>query len=1251
MNKDAFLSLLPALGFTKQGPLWTKTFGAARLTVDTKNEKFVYPDGLTVHEQQTCNFKQPENFVVFECVHRLLEKGYAAAHLELEPKWKLGHDTKSGRADILIKDNDGRSLLIIECKTAGKEFSGAWKQTQHDGGQLFSYLTQVSETQFLCLYCSEPNDDGTGFRYASHVIAHRDNEKYLAENPTFKSFRDATNTPARFAVWRDTYKLDSRTGGIFEPTIQPYHIGKDKYSLADLHPISASEQQKKYHEFATILRQHNVSGRENAFDKLINLFLCKLVDESQHPDDLKFYWKGIAFDTHFQLLDRLQQLYQAGMEKFLGEKITYIAESDVSAALRFVRHNPDATQRAVWNLFIQQKFFTNNDFSFIDVHNENLFYQNADVLLKILQMWQDIRLASPDAHNQFLGDMFEFFLDQGVKQTEGQFFTPGPICRFLLMCLPLEAMVKKDAVPPKAIDYACGAGHFLTELAKQLKTLVEKHHPKLEGRMDDYHAAILGVEKEYRLSKIAKVSAFMYGQPRIKICYGDALVSEHEAYPEIVDGTFNLLVANPPFSVKGFLETLPARERERYTLTATIKDLDSSNSIETFFLERARQLLQPGGIAAIILPSSILSNGGGTYVATRALLLRSFDIVAIAEFGSGTFGRTGTNTVALFLRRKAIGPETAAHFEERVAEWFKGTDNDKRRQVAYKDVPLLDHYAAHIGIPSPDYKTLLCGAPNAALLAHETFAAYRRTFDSSTETKGLATKGWFKRLTDAEKQAELAKRFLAYVQTVERDKLLHFVLADQQPGPVLIMRCPTDTKEQKRFLGYEWSGAKGDEGIKLFKDAAGRHLTPLYDEADRDNPAKINHAIAQNFLGKLSAVPAELENHLSLVPLAELLDFSRPDFEKQIALAAKKIVTVASKWPLEAMGTVVEVLIGGTPARENRAFYEGRNPWVSIAEMRGQVITDTKEKITDAAVAKSNVKLIPRGTTLLSFKLSIGKTAIAGCDLYTNEAIAGLIPRDRSKLIDEFLFHLFHAKHIDLTGSGYKAFGKSLNSAFLRDDVKIPIPPLDIQRAIVAECEAVDAEAAKVQAEIEQAQQEIVGKVQAQLKGKHPERIVDSLLLPVNGHTTKIPENEIHEAGAVAVVTQEQEKLISGYTDHAEAINDLPLVVFGDHTCIFKYVDFSFVRGADGTQLLKFDATLMNPRFFAQIAPHLEITNSGKYERHFKYVKVLRVPVPSLKEQERFVKEVEVLETKIATARATLRATASSKEAILKKHL
>lgn len=272
-----------------------------------------------------------------------------------------------------------------------------------DGNQLFSYAQQISETQFLCLYASDFEAGTVSFQ--SHLIAHRDNPKYLEDNPAFKSFQSVTDVKERFAVWRDTYKLDFRTQGLFEPTIQPYHVGKEKYTLADLHGIAAADQQKKYHEFATILRQHNVSGRENAFDKLVNLFLCKLVDETENPQELKFYWKGVAYDTHFDLIDRLQQLYQKGMGKFLGETITYIDQGAVQNAMCFVKQNPDATQKAVWHLFLQQKFFTNNDFSLIDVHNEKLFYQNADVLLKILQMWQDIRLTNSVGNNQFLGDI------------------------------------------------------------------------------------------------------------------------------------------------------------------------------------------------------------------------------------------------------------------------------------------------------------------------------------------------------------------------------------------------------------------------------------------------------------------------------------------------------------------------------------------------------------------------------------------------------------------------------------------------------------------------------------------------------------------------------------------------------------------------------------------------------------------------------------------------------------------------------
>ena len=72
----------------------------------------------------------------------------------------------------------------------------------------------------------------------------------------------------------------------------------------------------------------------------------------------------------------------------------------------------------------------------MDTHNEELFKKNATVLSEVVQMWQGLRLKT-DAPNQFLGDMFELFLDDGIKQSEGQFFTPLPICKFIVASLPL----------------------------------------------------------------------------------------------------------------------------------------------------------------------------------------------------------------------------------------------------------------------------------------------------------------------------------------------------------------------------------------------------------------------------------------------------------------------------------------------------------------------------------------------------------------------------------------------------------------------------------------------------------------------------------------------------------------------------------------------------------------------------------------------------------------------------------------------
>ncbi|MDR2155496.1 MAG: N-6 DNA methylase [Burkholderiaceae bacterium] len=1258
LTSDNLPDLLAALGFQKKGATHSKTIGDALIEVNFVKKTISYPEsaGLIVNERQTCNFEADENFVVLECVHRLLEKGYKPEHIELEPKWKLGHGASGGRADILIKNFDGKPLLIIECKTAGREFTSAWNATKRDGDQLFSYAQQIAETQFLCLYTADWINGA--LVYTSHVIAHRDNPDYLAANPQFRSFKDATDVKERFAVWRDTYKFDYTTKGIFEDNIQSYQIGKEKYSLADLNVIATVDQQKKYHEFATILRQHNVSGRENAFDKLVNLFLCKLVDETSHPLDLKFYWKGVAYDTHFDLLDRLQQLYQAGMKEFLGEEITYIDRAAVLNAMRYIKQNPDATQNTVWNLFLQQKFFTNNDFSFIDVHNERLFYQNADVLLKILQMWQDIRLTGGHQNNQFLGDLFEGFLDRGVKQSEGQFFTPGPICRFILSSLPLESLLKSSAKPLRSIDYACGAGHFLTELASQLHDLLPADAP-----LDEWHKAIYGIEKEYRLSKVAKVSAFMYGQKYINICYGDALVKHHAAFPDIRDGSFDLLVANPPYSVRGFFDTLPEEERPAYALAETIKDAETANSIETFFVERAKQLLAAGGVAAIILPASILSNGGSVYVRTREILIQYFDIVAIAEFGSGTFGKTGTNTVTLFLRRKRTAPEAADHYRERVDEWF-GTDEN---QPVYKDEHLIDAYAAHIGVPPDDYKTLLKGAMEGAWDGHGHFAAYIDKFNASAEVATLYKAKWFKALSEKEQTAEINRRYLAFVQTIERDKLFHFVMVSDQPNPVLLIRSPTETKAIRKFLGYGWSDAKGNEGIQTIRDGNGNIITALYDEADRRNADKLNRLIADNFDGVVAAIPATLSEYATTVRLVDLLDFSRTDFEKQIVFSVKKEAQ-QSKWPMQSLDDIVEIIAGQSPESEHYntiknglPFYQGKK------DFGDRQLSDPTTWTT-----KAN-KVSAKGDILFSVRAPVGDVNMNPFkEICIGRGLAALRPTKR--VLGKFLFEYIANHKDEFRGSSGATF-ESITSRELGLR-RLPFPPSEIQQQIVAECEAIDAETDKAQAALAAARQSIDAKVEAIYASNAPRQTVDSLALAIQyGLNEKMNEegrgyrifrmNEIVagrmvDNGAMKYADISADEFAkyklnrgdllfirsNGSLEHIGKVGRFDLE--GDYC----YASYLVRTTPDQTKVFpQFLAYMMSSMRFRKEMVGLVVKSGGTNNINATKMRNLKVPVSTLTVQRKFVAEIEALERKIAEAEAVINSAPVRKNAVLQKYL
>ena len=157
INKKNLTDMLKYLDFIKKGNSYVKHYSdySCDMKVDLKDEKLIFPIQIEGRERND-GFNKPENFVVFECVDRLLTKGYRPEHIELEKVWSLGHDAKSGRADICVYDeNHEKMLFIIECKTFGKEYSKAFGDTNADGGQLFSYWQQENATKWLALYASE----------------------------------------------------------------------------------------------------------------------------------------------------------------------------------------------------------------------------------------------------------------------------------------------------------------------------------------------------------------------------------------------------------------------------------------------------------------------------------------------------------------------------------------------------------------------------------------------------------------------------------------------------------------------------------------------------------------------------------------------------------------------------------------------------------------------------------------------------------------------------------------------------------------------------------------------------------------------------------------------------------------------------------------------------------------------------------------------------------------------------------------
>ena len=208
---------------------------------------------------------------------------------------------------------------------------------------------------------------------------------------------------------------------------------------------------------------------------------------------------------------------------------------------------------------------------------------------------------------------------------------------------------------------------------------------------------------------------------------------------------------------------------------------------------------------------------------------------------------------------------------------------------------------------------------------------------------------------------------------------------------------------------------------------------------------------------ELHAIAAALSDVDGLLGGLDRLIFKKRDLKQaamqQLLTGQTRLPGFHGEWEAKRLGEICEIAMGRTPPRLNQAYWGHGYKWLSIADLQTKVVSDSKEEITELAAAMMTI--IPKGTLLMSFKLSLGRLCFAGCDLFTNEAICSF---NKLQANAEFLYYNLGRTDFSLYGK-QAVKGYTLNKESLKI-IEVTLPPLPEQTAIATVLSEMDGELA-----------------------------------------------------------------------------------------------------------------------------------------------------------------------------------------------
>jgi len=835
---------------------------------------------------------------------------------------------------------------------------------------------------------------------------------------------------------------------------------------------------------------------------------------------------------------------------------------------------------------------------------KNAFLKFRDA--QVLKLFLDEINGFTYDHSEELGNAFEYLLDtMGTQGQNGQFRTPRNIIEFIVDVVDPQ---KDDTI----LDPACGTAGFLISAYKHILAA----NTSAKAAEKDPHAGdllksaardkltrnITGYDITPLMCRLSRVNMYLHHFANPVIHEYDTLTNKNRWGEK-----FDVILANPPFMTPtGGIST-----HDKFRIAA--------KRAEVLFADFILEHLNANGRAGFIVPEGIIFQNNDDYVSLRKWLINEAGLWAVVSLPAQIFQPySGVKTSVLLVDRALARQRGDVLLVKVENDGF--SLNTNRSPIPQNDLPAaLELLKA---AKQPEYQTTIAKL--------ETEIQHR-----------IVPRADFAKL-DAYKAGSSAYNFCRKF----------FVRAERLKK----------SAAESRASGDEAEVVKAEKALEKVREEFAKNTglgelpaTEAGLKARFDDQLKAA-AVAYGDLQPAAALTAALKEHL---------DHQR-EFNLSYDASNPAIPESASPFGFVELNEVAQFRSGGTPSKANASFWQGDIPWVSPKDMKTSLILDTEDHVSEDAVKNSATQLIPVNTVLCVVRSGILQhtfpVALTGRSVCFNQDLLAILP-DVSRLDARFLFFNLKSRSKEILAAGIKSgvTVQSFHSGFFKD-FKIPLPPLEEQRAIVAELESYQRVVDGCTAVLDHYRPSFIASPDWPTFALHEIAEIDpkrpKLDLPATAPVSFLPMSDLSARQGEVIPKQERplETVIKGYTYFVErdviVAKITPCFENGKMGVIGKLkngIGFGsteyYVIRANGDLLPEFlFASLCHPQFIAQGEANMS-GSAGQQRVTKSFIHNYQIAVPDLDTQRKLVAELQREQATLAGL-AELRAKYAAKIAV-----